>query len=297
MGTASTQSVRRRTIALKSAAGDGDMAGIDFGPADRPIDVIFLHANGFNANTCRSILSPLAEEMHILAVDMRGHGRTALEANPEGRTGWGPFRDDLLALLEHLDLPPVVLSGHSMGGCTSLLAGEIAPQRIKRLALFDPVVMPRIPVPRPPPGEGGGNDLLAGALRRRARFPDKAAVIAAYTGRGAFRTWTAQMLADYVEDGFKPTDDGEVELSCSPLWEAANFAAHGHDPWPGLLQSPWPIRILRAEQGSTARIDDQIETLTAGGRVTVETIPGSSHFLPMERPDLVHALLREAVAA
>lgn len=288
------QGVRRRTIALTSAAGDGDMAGIELGPTDRPYDVIFLHANGFNAMTYRSILGPLAGEMRILAVDQRGHGRTTLAADPEGRTGWDPFREDLLALLEALDGPPVVLAGHSMGGCASLLAAAVAPRRIKRMALFDPVIMPKVRFATGMPTADSG--LLHGALRRRAVFDSKTAVIAAYTGRGAFRTWTAQMLADYVEDGFRPTADGMVELSCSPMWEAANFASHDHDPWAGLESFPRPIRILRAEIGSTARVDDEIEELTAGGNISVETIPGTSHFLPMERPDLVQAGLREAVA-
>ena len=38
----------------------GEMAGIELGPTDRPYDVIFLHANGFNGRTYRSILQPLA---------------------------------------------------------------------------------------------------------------------------------------------------------------------------------------------------------------------------------------------
>ena len=289
-----TLEVRRRTIALNGAAGDGVMAGIELGPTDRPIDVIFLHANGFNAMTYRSILAPLAGEMRILAVDQRGHGRTTLAADPEGRTGWDPFRQDLLALLDTLDGPPVVLAGHSMGGCASLLAAAVAPQRIKSMALFDPVIMPKVRFATGMPT--GDSGLLQGALRRRAVFDSKAAVMAAYTGRGAFKTWTAQMLADYVEDGFKPTADGMVELSCSPLWEAANFAAHDHDPWAGLESFPRPIRILRAEVGSTARIDDEVDELIAGGNISVETIAGTSHFLPMERVDLVRAELREAVS-
>ena len=51
----------------------GEMAGLAFGPADRPLDLLFVHANGFNARTYRTILGPLAEQFHILAVDLRGH--------------------------------------------------------------------------------------------------------------------------------------------------------------------------------------------------------------------------------
>ena len=56
------------------------------------------------------------------------------------------------------------------------------------------------------------------------------------------------------------------------------------------------MRIFRAEHGSTCRIDDHIETLIATGRYQIETVPGTSHFLPMERPDLVREALAQAVA-
>jgi len=293
MSAYSIEPARRVSIDIRSASGDGRVAGIEFGDPARPLDVIFLHANGFNALTYRSILGPLAGEMRILAVDLRGHGLTELPADPEGRTGWLPFRDDLLGLLEALGDPKPIMSGHSMGGCTSLLAASIAPERIRTMVFFDPVIMPR--KMQLAAGDTPDSPLLEGARRRRARFDSKAAVIAAYTGRGAFRTWTAQMLADYVEDGFKPSPDGGVELTCAPAWEAANFASHMHDPWPALDNYKGGIRMFRAETGSTARIDDDLDALLASGRVRAETVPETSHFLPMERPDLVHAALREAV--
>ena len=275
----------------------GDTQGLEFGPRDRPLDVIFSHANGFNARTYRSILAPLAADLRILVLDQRGHGRSGLAPFPlEGRKSWDDLGEDLLAILNGLDARGVVLAGHSMGGAISLLAAAAAPGRVKALALFDPVIMPPEVVAQSRAGGLPDSPLVQGALRRRAVFPSRAAVIEAYTGRGAFRTWTAEMLADYVADGFVPTADGQVELNCAPAWEASNFTAHGHDPWAALAALKVPIRILRAQEGSTCRTDGQEAELTAGGRVTVETIPGTSHFLPMERPDLVRETLRATAA-
>jgi pimeloyl-ACP methyl ester carboxylesterase len=291
--------VRRRTIGIKSESGDGEMAAIEFGPQDRPIDIVFLHANGFNAHTYRSVLAPLGSEMRILAVDQRGHGRTSLEANPEGRSSWIDFRDDLLGLLDALGGPPVVLSGHSMGCCVSLLATAVAPERIKRIAFFEPVIMPRGMGERMasglvPPGAIYDTPLLQGALRRRRVFDSRDAAIGSLEGRGAFRTWSKAQIADYAEDGFRDCPDG-VELACAPTWEAANYAAQAHDAWPGLDHFPRPIQILRSEVGSTARIDDELPALVARG-LHIETVPGTTHFLPLERPDVVQIALREAVA-
>jgi pimeloyl-ACP methyl ester carboxylesterase len=202
------------------------------------------------------------------------------------------MEDDLLALLAAEARAPVVLAGHSMGGTTSLLAAAAAPERVKRLVLFDPVIFPLAAH-----ADAAESPLVQGALRRRATFPSKAAALEAYVGRGAFKTWRREQLADYVEDGFRETATGEVTLTCAPEWEASNFRTHNYDPWAAFAESRCPIDILRAEEASTFRLDGHEAALTADGRVSVETIPGTTHFLPMERPDLVAAALRQAAGA
>lgn len=286
---------RARRIALPGRGGDTQV--LDFGPSDRPVDIVFSHANGFNARTYRTILAPLADRLRILAVDQRGHGRSGLPPIPgHERVSWDDVADDLTELLAAADVRGAVLAGHSMGGAISLLAAAAAPDRVRALALFDPVVMPPEMVARSRAGGATDSPLVQGALRRRSVFPSREAVIAAYTGRGAFKTWTADMLADYVADGFRETPTGEVELSCSPAWEASNFTSHGHDPWAAFAAVDIPIRILRAQDGSTCRIDGHEERLTASGKVRIETVPGTTHFLPMERPDLVREVLAEMAA-
>jgi pimeloyl-ACP methyl ester carboxylesterase len=275
----------------------GAMALLDFGPPERPVDIVFSHANGFNARTYRTILSPLAAELRILAIDLRGHGATELPAVVEGREGWGEFQGDLLALLQREAAGPVVLAGHSMGGTSSLLAAAAAPERVRALALLDPVLI-HTPGRRSEEDPGvADSPLVQGALRRRADFASKAAAVDAYRGRGAFRTWSDAQLVDYVEAGFGETASSEVTLACRPEWEASNFRSHNYDPWAAFAATRCPIHILRAAEGSTARLDERLPELRATGRITVETVPGTTHFLPMERPELVRAVLRTAVAA
>ncbi|MCA6320644.1 MAG: alpha/beta hydrolase [Phenylobacterium sp.] len=286
---------RRLRFDLPSVGGYG--TAIEMGPQDRPVDIVFSHANGFNALTYRSILGPLTDRLRIVAVDQRGHGLSGLPPRLEDPArNWYDLVPDLKAVLEVLDVREAVLGGHSMGGTVRLMAAAESPGRVRGIALFDPVVMP--------PGfaaQNGNrplntdNPLLQGALRRRAVFPSKAAVIASYSGKGAFRAWTPDMLADYVEDGFHDTLSGEVELNCPPAWEASNFASHGHDPWPSFDAADVPIRILKAETGSTCRSDGHEAALTASGRIRLEVIPGTTHFLPMERPDLVRSTLLDLV--
>ncbi|MDB5468794.1 MAG: alpha/beta hydrolase [Caulobacter sp.] len=288
---------RRRRIPIASPTGDGVMAAIEMGPEDRPVDLVFCHANGFNALTYRHLLGPVAEAGHrVLAIDMRGHGRSELEADSgDGHSSWVGYRDDLVGLLETLDVPPRVVAGHSMGGTSGLLAAGLRPELVRRLVLLDPVIMPE-GLAESFGVDGLKNSPLAiGARRRRNAFDSREAAYAAYLGRGAFKTWPPQMLADYLADGLVENGEGGFRLSCAPEWEAANFAAHHHNPWAAFHGSACPIRILRAETGSTCNVMDRLDELTATGRITVETIPGTSHFLPMEVPGLARAALLEAL--
>jgi pimeloyl-ACP methyl ester carboxylesterase len=88
-----------------------------------------------------------------------------------------------------------------------------------------------------------------------------------------------------------------VELACAPEWEVSNYLAQAHDPWDAFARGRCPITILCAEQGSTCNVDSRIDQLTADGRITIETIPGTTHFLPMERPDLVRSTLSAVIEA
>jgi pimeloyl-ACP methyl ester carboxylesterase len=285
---------RAGRVGLATSPGDGEMAYLDFGPADRAPDLVFLHANGFNARAYRTILAPLAASLRILAPDQRGHGATTLPTDYP-RTSWLDLKDDLLAFLEAMRLGRAALCGHSMGGTASLLAAAEQPERVRALALLDPVIRPR--GAGPAGSEVGVSPMVQGALRRRRVFPSRAAAVESYRGRGAFRTWTEAMLEDYVAAGFHDLPDGTVALACTPEWEVSNYVHQDHDSWAAFEGSRCPIRILRAERESPGRLDEGLEQLTATGRIRIDTVPDTTHFLPMERPELVREAIVEAVAA
>jgi pimeloyl-ACP methyl ester carboxylesterase len=286
---------RLRRIRLPAPSGPGEMAFLDYGPEARAPDVVFLHANGFNARAYRTILSPLADRLRILAPDQRGHGATTL-AIDRPRTSWLDLKDDLLAFLDAMGIGRAALAGHSMGGTASLLAAAEAPERVRALALLDPVIRPPTPMTFAPE-QVGASGMVQGALRRRRDFPSRAAAVDSYRGRGAFRTWSEAQLADYVEAGFLDQPDGTVTLACTPEWEVSNYVNQDHDSWAAFEASRCPIHILRAERESPGRIDEGLERLEATGRIRIDTIADTTHFLPMERPDLVRAAILEAVAA
>ena len=155
--------------------------------------------------------------------------------------------------------------------------------------MFEPVLLPKGTRTRPdwdfPPAKA--------ALRRRHSFASRAEALAAYRGRGSFQTWSEAQLADYVQAGFHETADGQVTLACTPQWEALTFAFNA-DPAAALAGLQAPTTVLFGELESSAQMAPS--GLGAHPRVTVETLPGATHFLPMERPKAVEAAIRAAVA-
>ncbi|WP_420470296.1 alpha/beta fold hydrolase [Brevundimonas sp. FT23042] len=285
---------RRLKLPVENRWGDGDLSVLDFGDPKRPVDLVFVHANGFNAMTYRSLLAPLSGTLRIWAPDLRGHGVSTLPADPEGRRSWADHRDDLTALLDALDGPPVVMAGHSMGGTSSLLAAAERPDRVSRLVLLDPVIWSRMTVAlfHLPLFDRMAVHipLVKGALKRRAVFESREKALGGYIGRGAFRGWPEMMIADYLADGLVETPEG-FTLACRPEWEASNYAAQSHDPWKALKRVDRPVRILKAEEGSTCSVGADPRRLP---RVSVETVHRGTHFFPMLKADVARDALFDA---
>lgn len=289
---------RRITLAMPH----GTMSGLRFGPEGGEPDLLFLHANGFNAATYRPLLAPLGARWRVLALDQRGHGLTRLPADPDRLEDWWPYARDLITLLDRrlaAGAPPVVLAGHSMGATASILAASQRPRAVRRLILADPVLVApafRLSLFTPLGRQLAGlSPLSVGAAKRRPVFASRAEALETYAGRRAFSTWQPGFLEGYVEGGFIDDPEG-VRLACAPAWEAASFRSHRHNAWGALKRLPMPVRIMAAAEASTVFGGaERVRRIAA--RVAAEHLPGTTHFLPMERPDLVRNALQEALTA
>jgi pimeloyl-ACP methyl ester carboxylesterase len=277
----------------------GRMAGIAMGDPERSVDVVFLHATGFNALTYQSILSPLGERLHVLAVDLRGHGRTDLPAKLFGYAGWNRHRDDIIALLETHVKSPVTLSGHSLGGCVAALVAGKRPDAVRALALLDPVIMPPrlyalMRTPGAPLLSQRTFAIARKAARRRDEFASREEMAQLLTGKGIFKSFTPQMLADYCTDGAVDDPLGGVKLACRPAFEARTFAAQRNDPWAAFAKFSNPIVVVRAAHGSTMpnTAAERLKRLRPDAMISI--IEGASHGLPMERPDRARAAIEAA---
>src|SRR5476651_1677766 len=215
-------------VRKKMTLPDADVSYLEWA-SDAPL-LHFTHATGFNAQTYEGLLTPLQSQFRVAAADMRGHGFSNLTAVPGPLADWATFGADLATILDGLDRGPVVLAGHSMGAITSLMVAVNHPARVRGLVLVEPVLVPRFSRQRmrlmrllgvkPPPG----SNLAELSAKRRAIFPSFEMALSAYRGRGAFRTWPEETIADYLRGGLISTGNGtEMRLACDPAWESSVF--------------------------------------------------------------------------
>ncbi len=277
----------------------GQMAGIAFGAETPNPDIIFLHATGFNARTYRSLLAPLGERFQVWALDARGHGRTTLPARTFGYASWRRHREDLIAVLEQHCTAPVTLAGHSMGATVSLLVAGKRTDLVAGLALLEPVILPAshyafTEIPGAPLIQRMTFPLARNAAKRRDKFESREEAVAAFTGRGIFKTFPPEAVEDYVADGLVEDPRGGFRLACRPKFEAATFCAQRHDPWGALRRVTDPLVLLRAEKNSTISDAAVARFAATKADARIATVEGASHMLPIERPDRARAAIETA---
>ena len=272
----------RHTLALS----DGNISYLEWtggGPT-----LHFAHATGFNAETYAPLLTPLSARMRILASDARGHGFSTLRTAPRLARDWKIFRADLARFLEATAAGPVILAGHSMGATVSAMIAAFWPDRVKGLILLEPVLVPKILhlvrwVPLRPPSM----DLASRAERRRTTFASFDAARVSYLGRGAFRTWPEEFLVAYLKGGLISTGNGsEMRLACAPSWEAQTFRSTPIGAVDLARRIRCPVTLLYAEHSAPPESECRAFARRHGHTRLIK-VPGTTHFLPMERPDAV----------
>lgn len=261
--------------------------------AQRPT-LHWAHATGFHGRLYRPLLDQLSDTCNVMAWDMRGHGASAQAGDISQFRGWQSYYDDLCALLDASD-SPMWLAGHSIGATASIMAAARRPDKVLGLILAEPVIVDRwqgfqlwlakfL-------GRAASFSLAAGAARRRETFGSRIEAVENYRGRGAFKTWPDEWLEAYVEHGFVNHDD-EVRLACAREWEGVTFAHTEHNPWPGIRLLNCPIVALGAENASTFAEKSRQQFRRLQPSSEVKTLTGTTHFLPMERPEETHTAIR-----
>ena len=253
--------------------------------------LLMSHATGFHGRCWSPVAHHLADRYRCVALDYRGHGDTRVPS--EWKVDWERYGDDAQAAAQAasaMDLGSGLLAvGHSMGGACLLMAAHREPGLFRGLVLFEPIVFP---TDRPRPDTG--NPLAEGARRRRRRFPTLADAEANYATKPPLANFTSEARWAYVNGGFRPTDDGEVELACAPEIEAGTFETGGsHRVWDSLPDIDLPVLVIAGRVQSfqpSSIAADVAERLPQGQYLVDDTL---DHFGPMTHPRRLADLLSD----
>lgn len=113
----------------------------DEGPRDDAEPLLLLHGTSASLHTWEGWVADLKRTRRVISVDLPGFGLTG--PFPDGDYRIAHYTAFLDALLDRLQVPPVVVAGNSFGG---QLAWELAvarPARVSRLILVDAAGYPR----------------------------------------------------------------------------------------------------------------------------------------------------------
>ena len=102
------------------------------------LPAVFVHGFGSRLEAWRAVQPALAVGRRTLSFDQRGFGLSERSAQ-----GYGPKEHaaDLLALMDALQLPRVVLVAHSYGASVALQAALDAPERVAGVVLVSPFAL------------------------------------------------------------------------------------------------------------------------------------------------------------
>lgn len=101
------------------------------GDIDAPV-LVLSNSLGTTLDMWLPQMAALTEHFRVLRYDTRGHGQSDVTSGPYTIAQLG---GDVVALLDHLNIPRAHFCGLSMGGMTGMWLGIHAPDRIARLVL------------------------------------------------------------------------------------------------------------------------------------------------------------------
>jgi pimeloyl-ACP methyl ester carboxylesterase len=247
----------------------------DEGTGDPPI--LFIHGYSCDSHDWMWQLPHFEASHRVIAVDLRGHGRSGV---PENGFDARDFANDLAGLIDELGCGPVVAVGHSLGGLVASALAIEYPSLVQAVVSVDPGYL--IPDESLPMLEG----LLAG-LDDDPVTTVQTILGSSYTDASPahLKPWHMRRIAGVPPHVLRDTG---MALFGSP--EALAYFAVSSDYLRG---RSCPVLAIYADPGRAA-----LEaTLLTDPRSKTLAWEGSGHWLHQERPDEFNNVVESWIAS
>jgi pyruvate dehydrogenase E2 component (dihydrolipoamide acetyltransferase) len=272
---------------VPAAAADADAAAPAYGFAEvdglrvryarrgaaEGVPVLFIHGFGGDLDNWLFNLDALAESAPVIALDLPGHGQSALRLPG---TALADFAGFVAHFLDQLGVERVHLVGHSMGGAIATRLALDQPARVASLALLNAAGLgPQIDA-------GYIEGFVASASRREL----KPVVEKLFANPELVKR---QLIDDLLK--YKRLDRvGELLRQLA----AAQFGGGRQAEQPGLELGRVSVPLL-VVWGREDRIIPAAHAQQAPAAATVAVLEGAGHMAMMEKAGEVNALLRRHI--
>ncbi len=261
--------------------------------------LLFVHATGFHARVWDRIINDLGD-FHSISIDQRGHGRSEKKKIYH----WNEVITDVAEFIAQLDLNNILAIGHSMGAHALIGAAAGMQDRFKRIVAIDPVIPEEVAYQSDAPAAFESAEEHPTA-KRRNQFDSPEEMAERLLPKGSFSVFDKDMLMDYCRYGLLPNQNGKgYVLACPPEVEASVYvsARSNREIYNAIRSLDTPVLILRAKEPPADRdLMDFSASPTWPGLVNEFKqgreiyYPEHTHFLPMEIPDQVTAIIRDEI--
>lgn len=255
----------------------------------RPL--LLIHGVTLQARVWAPQFNLLADRYRVLAMDVRGHGRSS-----PGRDGFGRriAARDVAAVLDHFGLEGAVVVGHSMGGMILMESARDFPdllaKRVAGLVFMDTAayqVLPKVALP------------VMQALGRRIRTHYESGRLVPDRPMGDDDlSWVMTRLAFGSRPSARAVDEvrrcgAEVPQSTAlPSW----IDILDHDARDALAATTTPSMILVGTRDLLTPVSGARRIARFLPHARLEVLPGCGHQLMQERPFEFARLLDDFVA-
>ncbi len=107
---------------------------VDWGNPDKP-PLLLLHGGRDHCRNWDWVVAELRDDWHIIAPDLRGHGDS--QWSPDGNYTMAAYVYDLAQLIHQLQLAPLTIVGHSLGGNIALRYAGLYPENVRKLVAIE----------------------------------------------------------------------------------------------------------------------------------------------------------------
>ena len=230
--------------------------------------VIFVHGWTFDESSWTPQVSDLSSKYRVITLDLPGHGKSAAPA--DGKFSMQNFARAVEAVRAEAGVDRVVVVGHSMGTPVIRTYQLMYPQHVAALVIVDgAILLPGAASGFTPPNVSGPE----GRAAREGMI------------RGMFSAATTPALQDHIL---------KMMLGAPEATAVGAMGAMFNDPsW----QSAEPVKIpVLGVFAANSQLDDSPPMKTVFPTAQFHEVPGTGHFLMLEKPAEFNELLGDFLA-